>query len=397
MKVLVAHNYYQQPGGEDQVFETETALLEAHDHRVMRYCLHNDQVADMNHLALAKTGVWNSSSYSNLRAFIRRERPQVAHFHNTLPLISPAGYYAAKAEGVPVVQTLHNYRLICPNALLFRDGHVCEDCLGRSVPWPGVVHACYRGSRAATGAVAAISAAHRALRTWEKVADAYIALTDFARGKFVEGGLPAEKIVVKPNFIYPDPGPGEGQGRYALFVGRLSPEKGIDTLLKAWEQLEDKVHLKIVGDGPLAPKVAEVDQRLSHVEWLGRQPKDRVLGLMKGARVLVFPSLWYENAPMVIAEAYAVGLPVIASDLGGMSSLVSHGRTGLHFRPGDPEDLAAQVEWALTHPADLGRMRGGARAEFEAKYTAERNYRMLMEIYESVVDRYAPLDDTSGA
>lgn len=382
MKVLVAHNYYQQPGGEDQVFAAEIALLEAHGHQVLRYAVHNDRVAEMNRLALAKAAVWNSSSYRDLRALIRRERPQVAHFHNTLPLISPAGYHAAKAEGVPVVQTLHNYRLICPNGVLFRDGHVCEDCLGKLVPWPGVVHACYRGSRASTGAVATMLTAHRALRTWEEMAGVYVALTEFARGKFVEGGLPAEKIVVKPNFVHPDPGVGEGQGGYVLFVGRLSPEKGIDTLLKAWEQLETKAHLKIVGDGPLAPGVAEAAQRLPHVEWLGRQPKDRVLGLMKDARVLVFPSLWYENAPMVIAEAYAVGLPVIASELGSISSLVSHGRTGLHFRPGDPKHLAARVEWALTHPADLQRMRVEARAEFEAKYTAEANYRKLIEIYD---------------
>jgi glycosyltransferase involved in cell wall biosynthesis len=225
------------------------------------------------------------------------------------------------------------------------------------------------------------------VHTWTERVGVYIALTDFARAKFVEGGLPAEKVVVKPNFIDPDPGLGEGRGDYVLFVGRLSQEKGINTLLEAWRHLGEKVHLKLVGDGPLAPKVAEAAKRLKKVEWLGRQPQERVLTLMRDARALLFPSVCYENAPMVIAEAYAVGLPVIASDLGSMSSLVSHGHTGLHFRPGDPKDLSDKVEWALQHPAELERMRRGARAEFEAKYTAEENYRMLMEIYELVVNK----------
>jgi glycosyltransferase involved in cell wall biosynthesis len=387
MRVLLLHNRYQQPGGEDQVFLAEGDLLEAHGHRVLRYISHNDRVAKMSRPKLAKATVWNAEVYRELRALIRSERPQVAHFHNTFPLISPAAYYAARAEGVPVVQTLHNYRLLCPNALFFREGRVCEDCLDKVVPWPGIAHACYRGSRTASGAVATMLTTHRALGTWKGAVDVYIALSEFARGKFVQGGLHPEKITTKPNFISPDPGAGEGRGRYVLFVGRLSQEKGVDTLLAAWERLREKVSLKIIGDGPLAPKVAGAAQRFREVEWLGRQPKDRVLTLMKDAQALVSPSVCYENFPMVIAEAYAVGLPVIASDLGSMSSLISHGRTGLHFRPGDPEDLAARVEWASTHPTELRRMREEARAEFEAKYTATRNYRSLIEIYRTAAER----------
>src|SRR5215211_639704 len=384
MKILLAHNKYQQPGGEDQVFATEAALLEAHGHRVLRYSVHNDQVAGMTPVALAGSTVWNRSSYRELRSLIRQERPQLAHFHNTLPLVSPAGYYAAKAEGVPVVQTLHNYRLLCPNSLFFRDGHVCEDCQGKLVPWPGVLHACYRGSRPASGAVAAMLTTHRGLRTWTEQVDVYIATTEFARGKFIQGGLPVEKLVVKPNFLHPAPTPGKVQGDYALFVGRLSPEKGIGTLLAAWKRLRTRIPLKIVGDGPLAEEVANATKALERAEWLGRQPREGVLTLMKGASVLVFPSTCYENFPVTILEAYAVGLPVIASDLGGMSSLIDHGRTGLHFRPGDPEDLVAKVEWASAHPAELAGMRSEARGEFEAKYTAERNYKALKEIYETV-------------
>jgi glycosyltransferase involved in cell wall biosynthesis len=387
MPVLLVHNHYQQPGGEDQVFAAEGELLEARGHRVLRYISHNDRVTEMSRPALAQVTVWNRVAYSEIRALIRRDRPQVAHFHNTFPLISPAAYYAARAEGVPVVQTLHNYRLLCSNALFFRKGGVCEDCLGKAIPWPGVAHSCYRASRSSSGAVVAMLTTHRTLGTWKGAVDTYITLTEFARQKFIQGGLPAEKIVVKPNFFHPDPRAGEGSGGYVLFVGRLSQEKGVDTLLAAWTRLRQKVPLKIVGDGPLAPKVAEAAKRLSKVEWLGRQPKDRVIALMKDAVALVFPSVWYEGFPMVIAEAYAVGLPVIASDLGSMSSLIDHGRTGLCFHPGDPDDLASQVECISMRPEELKRMRNEARVEFENEYTAERNYELLMEIYRTVVER----------
>ena len=387
MRILAVHNRYQRPGGEDQVFVDETALLEARNHRVFRYEVHNDQVEQVNRLALAKDTVWNTSAYRELRTIIRRERPDVVHFHNTLPLVSPAGYYAARAEGVPVIQTLHNYRLLCPVALFFRDGRVCEDCMGKAVPWPGVVHGCYRGSRAASGVIATMLTVHRALRTWTEMVDVYVALTEFARSKFIEGGLPAGKIVVKPNFVAPDPGRGQGGGGYALFVGRLAPEKGTGTMLAAWDRLGTKLPLKIVGDGPLRDLVVEAAARQSNVEWLGHRPVANVHALMGKADMLVFPSQWYETFGRVAAEAFAAGTPVIAANIGAVAELVEHGRTGLKFRPGDAEDLVTQVEWALSHPAELRSMREEVRAEFEAKYTAERNYLTLMEIYEAALER----------
>jgi glycosyltransferase involved in cell wall biosynthesis len=339
----------------------------------------------VDRLTLAKDTVWNASAYRELTALIRRERPEVVHFHNTLPLVSPAGYYAARAEGVPVIQTLHNYRLLCPVALLFRDGRVCEDCMGKAVPWPGVVHRCYRGSRAASGVIATMLTVHRALGTWTEMVDVYVALTEFARNKFIEGGLPAGKIVVKPNFVYPDPGPGEGRGGYALFVGRLSPEKGVGTLLAAWERLDRRIPLKVVGDGPLRKQVAEAGNRHSWVEYLGYRQAEEVHALLKEASVLVFPSEWYEGFSRVAAEAFATATPIIASDIGSAAELVEHGHTGLRFRPGDPEDLAAQAGWFISHPEEHARMRREVRAEYEAKYTAERNYRALMEIYDSAL------------
>lgn len=385
MKILMVHNHYQQPGGEDQVFASEVHLLETYGHQVVSYAVYNDQVEGLNPIFLAANTVWNRSAYCELRSLIRRERPQIAHFHNTLPLISPAAYYAAAAEGVPVVQTLHNYRLLCPNGVLFRDSHVCEECLGKSVPWPGVVHACYRGSRAATGVVATMLTLHRTLRTWTNVVDMYIVLTEFARQKFIQGGLQPEKLVVKSNFVHYDPGFGEGLGGYALFVGRLSPEKGIGTLLASWEQLGKKIPLKIVGDGPLASQVAEVVRRVPGVEWLGQKSVEEVYTLMGGASMLILPSEWYETFGRVAIEAFAKGTPVITANIGAIAELVEPDRTGLHFHPGDPKDLATQVEWTLTHPAEFAKMRQEARAEYKAKYTAEQNYRLLMEIYERVV------------
>lgn len=393
MQVLVVHNAYQERGGEDFSVEREIELLRERGHRISTFFVSNDDIPSMSRARLAVDTVWSSSSKRSLKERLQSERPDMVHFHNTFPLISPAAYYAAHSEGVPVVQTLHNYRLLCPNALFFRDGGACEDCLGKPVPWPGVVHACYRESRAASGVVAGMLTVHRFLKTWTEKVDVYIALTEFARRKFIEGGIPAEKIAVKPNFANPDPGPGEGKGGYALFVGRLSEEKGVGTMLRAWEILGDRIPLKVVGAGPLAERVSGAVERLSGVEWMGQIPGEQVTELMKDAAFLVFPSTLYEVLPLVIVEAFATGLPVIASDIGNVSSLIDHGRIGLHFRLGDGEDLAAQVGWALSHPDELCRMRREARAEFKAKYTAQRNYERLMEIYEMAAGRKMPKEE----
>jgi len=386
LKIFISHNRYQQPGGEDAVFEAEKALLEQMGHEVIPFVEDNARLNGMNPLQAALNAIWSREAQEKIRRLIWERKPKVAHFHNTFLMISPAAYYACKEAGVPVVQTLHNYRLICPGALLMRGGQVCEDCVGRAVPLPGVVHGCWRGSRAQTAVVAAMLTVHRAAKTWTQQVDCYITLTEFARRKFIEGGLPAEKIVVKPNFVDPDPGVGRHEGGYALFVGRLSPEKGVRTLLRAWRLLKG-VSLKLVGDGPLRAEVEAFVKRegLKGVEALGRRPREEVFELMREARVLVFPSEWYEGFPMTIAEAFACGLPVIASRLGAMAEIVKDGRTGLHFHPGDPEDLTAKVEWAWQHPKEMQEMGRQARREFEQKYTAERNYERLMEIYGRVV------------
>ncbi len=384
MRVLLLHNRYQIAGGEDVVVRAEKALLEANGHCVTLLETSNDNITNPWEQAKAAANtIYSRSSKQWVRAEIASFSPDVVHVHNFFPLLSPSVYYACREAGVPVVQTLHNYRLLCPAGSFFRQGKVCEDCLGKNVPWPGVVHSCYRGSKAGTAVVATMLSVHQ-VQTWTSMIDTYVALTEFARQKFIQGNFPAEKITVKPNFVYPDPKQGNGRGGYALFVGRLWPDKGIETLLKAWEIVGGRLPLKIVGDGLLAQQVAEAVERVPGVEWLGRRPTAEVHELMGEATFLVFPSEWYETFGLVAIEAFAKGTPVVAANIGALAEIVESGRTGLHFRPGDPEALAAQVTWVLTHPTQVAQMRREARAEFEAKYTAERNYKMLMAIYEHV-------------
>jgi glycosyltransferase involved in cell wall biosynthesis len=376
--VVVVHNYYQQAGGEDAVFQAETSLLTDHGHQIVPYTVHNDRIGRTAGLRTAARTVWNPTTYRELRALFRRYQPAVAHFHNTFPLVSPSAYRAARAEGVPVVQTLHNFRLCCPNALFYRDGRPCEDCLTATIPWPGVVHACYRGSRAATGVVAAMLTAHRALGTYKRDVDAFIALSRFARDKFVTAGLPADRIVVKPNFLAPDPGVGLHQEQFGLFVGRLSSEKGVATLLEAWRTLGGGALLRVVGQGP-EEHLLTVDR--PGVEWLGWQPREQVLDLMKRAAFLILPSECYENFPLTLVEAYATGLPVVASAIGSLGELVEDFGTGRHFRPGDAGDLAAVLTWMRTHPSEAAAQGRRARQVFEQHYTAERNYAALLDVY----------------
>lgn len=385
MRILNLHTYYQQPGGEDQSFAVEVALLREKGHAVRILTFNNQDMKGLPPWSQAARTLWNVYAYRRVREIIREFRPQVFHIHNTFPLASPAVVHAAKAEGVPVVMTLHNYRLLCVNALLFRKGRVCEACLG-GLPWRGSLYKCYRRSFLASVAVVGMLAMHRALGTWSLV-DCFVAPTEFVRRKFLEAGFPPEKIVVSPPCVHPDRGPGKGQGGYAIFVGRLSPEKGVGTLLKVWSLLEGRVALKVVGDGPLRPLIEEAAMRVTGVSYLGARSPEEVYALVGEAAFLVFPSEWYETFGRVAVEAFAMGTPVLAAGLGAVGEVTIPGRTGLHFRPGDPEDMAAKVEWLLDHPEELKRMRQEARAEYEAKYTAEKIYKMLMEIYHQVVEK----------
>jgi len=386
LKILMSHNYYRQPGGEDRVFATEVAMLREKGHSVIEYTDHNDRIKTINPLVVFRNTLWSSYTCKRFVKLIREEKPDIAHFHNTFPLISPSAYYACKKMNVPVVQTLHNYRLLCPGANFFRSGTFCEKCLYKTPPWPGIFYACYHKSVIHTFVVAIMLTCHRLSGTWKNKVNTYISLTEFARKKFIQGGLPADKIIVKPNFIYPDPGERKNDGNYTIFVGRLSPEKGIRTLIKAWELIKH-IPLKIVGDGPLMNElITKVNEKgLKNVEILGKKEKNEVIVLIKNSRFLICPSECYETFGLTAIEAFACGIPVIASKLGALEELIVENHTGFYFNPGNAHSLAETVDSAWRQGNEIKQMGKEARKVFEQKYNAESNYRKLIEIYNITV------------
>lgn len=375
MRILLAHNRYQQAGGEDAVLAEEHRLLQQHGVEVELYSEDNHRIAQMPPMQVAVDTIWSQRTVREIGAHIQRFRPDVIHVHNTFPLISPSLYFAAAKHGVPVVQTLHNFRLFCAQAMFMRNGAVCEDCIGR-LPWRGVMRRCYRESGAQSAVVVGMQGIHRWLGTYRNKVTRYIALNKFCRDKFIEAGLPAERIAIKPNFVdLPPPQPVARQG--GLFVGRLSPEKGIATLAEAL-RLYPRGHVDVIGHGPQENELRHV----ANARLLGFMPGEEIYARMAQASYLVMPSIWYENFPRTLVEAYACGLPVIASRLGAMAELVRDGETGLLFNPGDAQDLAEKLRWADGHPEEMRRMGETARREYEANYTSETNFRQLMHIYE---------------
>lgn len=382
MKILMLHNRYLLPGGEDQVAAAETALLREYGHEVELLEEDNRRVEQLGKARLALRTVWSRESYQRIDEKLRAGSFDILHMQNFFPLWSPSVYYAASHNNVPVVQTLHNYRLMCVNSLLFRNQHICEECLGRFLPWRGVLHACYRDSRAASAVVAGMVGWHKLLRTWHKHVATYIAVSEFTREKYIAGGFPPEKIVAKPNFLHPTPESGQGGGGYALYVGRLSQEKGIVAMLEAWKSAINPLTLKIVGEGPLADLVIAASGTNSKIEYLGTKSLAGVLDLMRSAEFLVFPSEWYETMGRTIMEAFAVGTPVIASKIGPPGNMVTDGETGFHFQPGNVAELRERVEWCSQNLQRLRELRLKAREAFEAKYTGAANVKMLIEIYQ---------------
>ena len=391
--ILLVHCFYQQAGGEDEVFRREKKLLEDKGHQVQAYTLSNEVLSEMSSVQAAKNTIWNANVQTELAKLLEKVKPEIVHFHNTFPLMSPAVYYAAKKSGAAVIKTLHNYRLLCANALFFRDHHPCEDCLGKKVQWPGIVHRCYRGSVAGSAVVVGMSSIHSALGTWSQQIDRFIVLSEFAKNKFTEGGIRPEKLVIKPNFAFDTeqlapklPNTLGDESPYALFVGRLSEEKGILTLLKAWKEgskaagmTGPSLKLKIVGDGPLKSEVEKAALNSNLISYLGSQPKERVYFLMNEADFLVIPSVCYEGLPMVVPEAFSLGLPILASQHGGLSALIEDGKTGWFFKPGDSSSLAKKAGALTSQSAQ--NLRANCRAEYERLYSSEKNYEKLNQIY----------------
>jgi glycosyltransferase involved in cell wall biosynthesis len=381
-KVLVVHNRYRSRfvSGENRMVEQEVELLRRAGDTVVPYVRESDEIADFGSGAsawLPARVVWSPQDRRALTRLVARERPDIAHVHNTFPLISPSAIHALASLGIPTVMTLHNFRLFCANGLLFRDGHPCEECLGSS-PLPGVVHGCYRGSRAATAPIALSTTAHRWLGTWNRVAS-FVTLSSFAREKVIAGGLPPARVVVKPNFVQPPSRVREGPGAQYVFLGRLTPEKGADVLVSAWSA--ELGRLLVAGDGPERRGLEQ--QARAHggtVRFLGSLSPQECGELLRSARALVVPSRAYEGFPVAVVEAYAHGVPVIAPAHGAFPEVVEDGVTGLLFRAGDAADLRARMR-TLADPQRSLEMGAAARHAYETRYTPERNLRALHAIY----------------
>lgn len=384
MRVLVGHNAYQNFGGEDAVAASEVALLRARGHDVHEYSRSN---AELNKLSLKDKSRylwylgWNEESYQQVRSLIRNVRPDVVHFHNIYFMMSPAVYHACRAEGVPVVQSLHNFRPLCANGLLFRNNQVCEDCLHGSL-MPAVLHRCSQNSLIISAMVARMIRSHRKMKTWQDKVTIYITATEFTRQKYIGARFDPDKIFVKPNFVEEPGATATNDMGYALYVGRLSDEKGVDVMIRAWKDLPD-IPLKIAGDGPGRLFLSGYIQRygLKHITLLGHVDEGKLRELMSGARFLVLPSICYENFPRIAVEALAYGLPVLASKLGSLQEVIDEGANGLLFEAGKEEALTAAAA-KLYKSADLPRMRAAARTKYTDEYSPDRNYDKLLEIYE---------------
>ncbi|HEX2937527.1 MAG TPA: glycosyltransferase family 4 protein, partial [Ruminiclostridium sp.] len=327
-------------------------------------------------------------SYNSLKKIVHQEKPVIIHFHNTFPLISPLAYSAATEFRIPVIQTLHNYRLLCANALLFRNGNVCEDCISRKIPFPGLFHACYRNNHLASSVTVLMQTAHKLVGTWDHKVDRFIALSEFSKRIFIKGGLPDNKIAVKPNFLPQDPGNinKKNESGYGLYIGRLSEEKGVVSLIETLQKMSP-FPFYFVGDGPLAGKMQRLlsSGRNHKIKMLGKQSRKDVYSILLNASFLVFPSICYENFPMVIVEAFAHGVPVIVSDIGAAGEIVKDGYSGLHFRNGNPDDLATKLDQLIHNPRMMKDFGNNARREYLEKYSEDINYGTLMSIYNSIL------------
>jgi glycosyltransferase involved in cell wall biosynthesis len=395
LKVLFVHNHYQVRSGEALVFEHDRRAAELAGHEVITYTRDNRELDDYGPLQRLTLGARTSWAWDTQRALsrlIERERPAIAHFVNTLPLISPAAFWTCRNHAVPVVYNVQNYRLACPAATFLRNGAICKECpehgLARSV-----IHACYRGSRAASAAVAVATALHRSLGTFAQAVDRYLVPSQFmARTLARYANIEEHKLIVKVNAVTPDPGAQIVRGEYLLFVGRLTVEKGILTLLDAYARLQDAPVLRIVGEGPLSAEIAQRvagDARLQRVELIGALPHEQAVACIREARALIVPSQWYEGVPLSLLEAFACGAPVVAGRIGSLAEVVRHGDNGVLFEPGDAADLARVIDLLVNQP-ELARALGArGRESYLAAHTLEQNAQALTAIYTDLTEASA--------
>ena len=383
MKVLLVHNAYQHRGGEDAVVEAEADLLRARGVSVSTHIANNDALSGMSAKLRAAANVeHNASAIAPVIDLARRENPDVIHVHNFFPVLSPGLHLELASRGFPIVQTLHNYRLLCANAMFMRENEVCEKCL-TGTRLNAVRHRCYRDSAIGSATVLRFQNASIGSARWLQSISRFVALTAFQREKLVQGGLPPEKTAIKGNFV-PHLGAGAAWADRAgaLFVGRIAPGKGVDLLARAWRHLPD-VPLTIVGDGPDLEAVRAMAP--PHVAFRGRLDKEAVMKLMAQAKFLIVPSTWYEGFPMTIVEAFASGLPVLGSNLGGVAEIVRPGANGMLFEPGDPGAIERSVRDAFEDHEAGAQMSRHAQADYARLYSEDANFLAITKIYKDAI------------
>ncbi|WP_338020209.1 glycosyltransferase family 4 protein [Rhodopirellula sp. P2] len=356
-------------------------MLESFGHEVTRFTRMNDSMSGAGAITNARMTVWNSGLAREIQAAVKQNQIDVVHFHNTFPAISPAAIKAAHEAGAATVLTLHNSRILCPKAVCFRDGQPCTDCVAARFATPAIRHACFHDSRLASGVVAVTNWLHRTSKTYQRYLNVAIAPTQFVKTRYEESGHPMPPIAVKPHFVESDLPLGQGDGGYALFVGRLSEEKGLKVLLDAWNLLTQPIPLKVIGDGPLRHLL---DQPQENVEYLGRLDQAAVYQTMADAAMLILPSHCAESFGRVVVEAFACGTPVVCANQGGQAELV-HPSVGALFRSGDAEELASVVDGFVQNAEQTIAMREMARREYESKYTAAINHDQLIAIYQAAL------------
>jgi glycosyltransferase involved in cell wall biosynthesis len=392
MKILILHNSHRSvfPSGANIVVDQEARLLAMNGHSILTMNPVSDEFTRAGYwkkLSLVLQVPFSLKSYRAVRGLIDREKPDIVHVHNIFPILSPSVYMAAESRKVPIVQTLHDFRFFCPAIFFLRNGALCDKCkdqkFGRSVRY-----GCYMNSKVRTIPVALMLKLHHTLKTFERRIDTFIYHTESQKALFVDAGLEGSKLFLKPNFVEDTfRRDHHTRGKYVLFLGRIGEEKGLKALVETWRLLPD-IPLKIIGDGPgmVEFQAFAKDLRASGMEFLGRRPFEECMEALDGARFLVMPSIWRETFGRVIVEAFCHAKPVIASNLGSMADLVRDGSTGLLFPPGEPGELAHKVRWLWDHEDACEKMGWEGRREYEGRYTPERNYGMLMEIYERTLE-----------
>lgn len=380
MRILTCHNFYQQTGGEDLSYRDEVNLLREFGHDVVEYTRHNSEISNRSRWQVFREALGNRKSFDDVSRMIRSFRPDIVHCTNTLPLISTSVYDAAQEQDVPVVQALRNFRMFCAESSCMRGKQACHACLGKKFAWRAIWHRCYRNSVGSSATIALLQSSARRQNFFEGKVSAFYTLSNFARQRLIQHGVPGDRLHVKPNFIFNPPPPGSGRGKYVIYAGRLAEVKGLRVLLSAWQGLN--IPLKIVGTGPLEDFVRSQARQNANIEWLGERPLNEVYQLIGNARFLVFPSVGSETFGRTMMEAFALGTPIIAARKNAVTEIVDEFNNGFTYDPLNAAELRQVVSQLYEPELQYDRLRTQARQSFDEHYTAGKNHQVLMDIYQ---------------